>query len=449
MKSWSLKAKFGLYSSVLATLSLLAAASVLLPTIYYRQQVELDRQIEEEADELFRDLANFRGAPINPRQPLGAKFLPVSLHDRYIVLKGPEGQLLYGTPELQGAELTGLEGGFATVPFGDKKLRVGAFEQSPYRLQLGADLQPLQDLRATIVRGLAAAAPLAALVVFGGGFLLGKVAVRPISDLTRAAERISVQRLEDRLPEPASRDEIYRLSQVLNDAFDRLKNAYEAATRFSADASHQLKTPLAVLRLGLDEFSERDDLDDSQRETVARLRQQTRRLTTLINDLLLLAQADAGRLQLEPERLDLAALLRAALDDLETLVDGRAVRVEAQVSEPLFVEVDRRRLRMALQVLVENAAKYTPAGGRIQLVASVEAETVVLRVGNSGKSIAVEDRESVFERFRRGAAVGENVRGFGLGLSMARTLLAAHGGSIRIAATKDGWVEFEVRLPIG
>lgn len=447
MKSWSLKAKFGFFASALATLSLLAGASVMVPTVFHRQQGELDRQIQEEADELFRDLANFRGAPINPRHPLSAKFLPVSMHDRLLRLSGPEGQLLYESPALQGQPLSSLAQGFETIHFQNRELRVGVFAQAPFTLQLGADLAPMQELRATIWIGLAAAAPIAAAIVFLGGFLLGKFAVRPIADLARAAERINVQQLHERLPTPSSKDEIYRLSLVLNDAFDRLKHSYEAAARFSADASHQLKTPLAVLRIALEEFRLREDTTPALRQEIEALLQQTRRLNALINDLLLLAQADAGRLQLEPQSLDLAPLLLAAFDDLETLVEGKQITLEAHVQPNISVTADRRRLRLALQVLVENAAKYTPAGGSIRLDAAIEDHHVLISLGNSGAPIPPQDRTRIFERFRRGSTIGENLPGFGLGLNLAQTLLAAHGGDLRLADTNGDWVEFQIRIP--
>ncbi len=448
MRSWSLKIKFGVYSATLATVALLVAAAILLPTIYYRQRAELDRQLSQNAGEFFRDLENFKGAPVSPRHPLSAKFLPLSLKSRYIVLKGPEGQILYQTPELEGTQFTRNKTTFQTLPFRETQLRVGFFQARPYSLQIGADLEQLKELHNTILLGLAFAAPITALVVFLGGFLLAKFAVRPVTDLTTSAEQISINRLDDRLPTPPSRDEIYRLSKVLNDAFDRLKNAYSAATRFSADASHQLKTPIAVLRLGIEALLADPELDKTQRDEIRGLLRQTRRLTSLIDDLLLLAQADAGRLELEPETTNLSPLIEAACEDLEAATLAKQIEVQTDLAENLVVRVDTRRLRLALQVLMENAAKYTTESGTIHISATLEGQFLLVQIGNTAPAIPPEDRATIFERFRRGSGVGENIGGFGLGLNIAHTLAVAHGGDLTLENSEGDWVKFQLKLPI-
>jgi len=447
MKSWSLKVKFGFYAAILTMIALLTGVGILLPTIHFRQLADLDRRMEQNAGEFFRDLENFQGAPMNPRHPLSAKFIPLSLQNRLLILKGPEGQLLYESPGLNGRILNQSRVGFKTIELDGEKLRVGAFERSPFSLQVGASMSPLQDLQNTILIGLAYAGLITTVVVFIGGFLLGKYAIRPVSDLTKSAESISINRLDDRLPIPESRDEIYRLSLVLNEAFDRLKKAYSAATRFSADASHQLKTPIAVLRLGLEELRANPDIDDSLHSEVDSLLHQTRRLTALINDLLLLAQADAGRLQLEQETVDLEPLINSAVDDLETLTYDKEITIEKSISHSLKVNVDRRRLNLALQVLIENAAKYTPEGGKIRVLATIENNLLCLDIGNTGKRLSKKNAANIFERFRRGTDAGENVSGYGLGLNIAKTLLAAHGGDLRLLESDTNWVEFRLTIP--
>lgn len=448
MNSWSLKVKFGFYAATLTIIALLTGVSILLPTIYFRQLAELDNRMEQNAGEFFRDLENFQGAPMNPRHPLSAKFIPLSLQSRLLILKGPEGQLLYESPGLNGRSLTQLRNGFQTIELDGENLRVGVFEKSPFSLQVGASMNSLKDLQNTILIGLGYAGLITTVVVFIGGFLLGKYAIVPVSALTRSAETISVNRLDERLPIPASRDEIYRLSLVLNQAFDRLKKAYSAATRFSADASHQLKTPIAVLRLGLEELRSDPNIDGRLRTEVDSLLQQTRRLTALINDLLLLAQADAGRLQLEQENVDLEPLVNSAIDDLETLTFDDDITIEKSISHSLTANVDRRRLNLALQVLIENAAKYTPQGGKIRILGSIENDALILDIGNTGKRFSKEDAKEIFERFRRGAGVGENVAGHGLGLNIAKTLLAAHGGELSLLESDTDWVEFRLTLPV-
>ncbi len=448
MKHWSLKVKFGAYAASLVLIALAVAAVVMLSTFYYSQLREVDRQLAADSEELFRDLENFRGAPVNPRKPLSARFIPIGLHDRLLILKGPEGQLLYASPGLNDDDLAAFETGYANFSYEDQPYRVGVFDREPFFLQVGAPMAPVRALQRSLLLGLALAIPITALLVFGGGFWLAKYAIRPVSALTASAERISVNRLDEKLPMPVAQDEIARLTEVLNDAFERLKQSYETATRFSADASHQLKTPIAVLRLGLEELRADETLTDGPKREVDTLLHQTRRLTTLINELLLLAQADAGRLVLEPEEADINPLIEAAIDDLETLTHDRGVTVEARLPQSLVIRADQRRIRMALQVITENAAKYTPDGGRIRLDASIQKGRFHLDLANTGTPIPECDHDRIFERFHRGADVGEEVQGHGLGLNIARTLLRAHQGDLQLVRSDAEWSLFRLSIPI-
>ncbi len=210
---------------------------------------------------------------------------------------------------------------------------------------------------------------------------------------------------------------------------------------------HQLKTPVAILRAGLDHLSSATDLTESQAAEVAMLRQQTRRLNSLIEDLLLLAQADAGRMLLEKEEFDLNELIQAAVDDLQTLVAGKAIAVEENLPAPIPVRADRRLLAMVFQNLVENAAKYTPDGGLIRVHASMRAHEAVVSIGNTGNNIPDAVCEQIFERFRRGTNAGEIISGHGLGLNIARELARAHGGDLTLNPASPGWIEFELRFP--
>lgn len=448
MRHWSLKTKFGVYAAGLVLIALVVAGLILVPTVTFSQLRQLDRGLAEDADELFRDLENFRGAPVNPRRPLSARFIPVALQDRLIILTGPEGQLLYASPGLEAKDLVDSARGFGSIEVGERSFRIGNFQRDPFRLQVGADLGPLTDLRRELWYGLLAAAPLTAAAVFGLGFWLARYAIRPVSSLTAAAERISVNRLEERLPVPPTRDEIARLTEVLNDAFERLARSYQAATRFSADASHQLKTPVTVLRLGLESLRADQSLPPELAGEVETLLRQTRRLTMLINELLLLAQADAGRLELSREQVDLRPVIDASVDDMETLTGDRGISIRTELPERLEVRVDLRRLNLILQILVENAVKYTPDDGSIVLSAEIQGGWFRLKLANTGKGIPLGDRERIFQRFQRGAGVAEDVQGHGLGLNIARTLLRAHQGELELMESDHEWTAFELKLPV-
>lgn len=217
------------------------------------------------------------------------------------------------------------------------------------------------------------------------------------------------------------------------------------AARFSADASHQLKTPVAVLRAGLEEMLARDNATEEVRIELASLIHQTYRLSSVIDDLLLLSRMDAGRLKLMKEPVDLSELLALALDDLQAHPATELLDVQTDYPAELWIAGDRHYTGLILQNLLENARKYNCRGGRIQLHVQRQAEVVRLRVGNTGKTISPEGQEHIFERFHRGV-VGENIPGYGLGLNLARELTRLHGGELRLVRSSDGWTEFEAQF---
>ncbi|MCB1132719.1 MAG: HAMP domain-containing histidine kinase [Verrucomicrobiae bacterium] len=443
-KRGSLKMKVGLYAALLTILALITGAVVVLPSVHHHQIAQLDETLESDARELVRDLQNFRGAPLDPRRPLSAKFIPLALRGRYLIVEGPEGQVLYQSPNLRGTTLDSGVGAETRELFG-RNCRLVTVSEGPYLIHIGTRLGTIERFQRDMLRGFALSVPFVALVVFVGGWWLGRRAVAPVAAITAAAETITAENLHERLPMPRAKDEIARLTMVLNHTFDRLQSSYEAATRFSADASHQLKTPVAVLRAGLDSLAA--TADPALAPDIEALRQQTRRLTALIEDLLLLAQADAGRLALEADIIDLAALVEAAADDLGVLTCDRDIHVETNIATGLAARADARRIKLILQNLVENAAKYTPDGGAIRITAHIVDESIQVVVANSGALIPETDRTTIFERFRRGATVGENIRGHGLGLNIARELARAHGGDLEYRPTADGLNAFTLSLP--
>ena len=221
----------------------------------------------------------------------------------------------------------------------------------------------------------------------------------------------------------------------------------QRSTRFSANASHQLKTPVTVLRAGLEELLGREDFPPQVYDELSALLHQTYRITGVIEDLLLLSRMDAGRLQIEFEPLDLRTLVEEWLDDLSALPDELDLDIETDLPRNLHICGEKRYTTLIVQNLLENARKYNRPGGRIRVSARKEAGMVVLNVGNTGRGIPPAVQGQIFERFYRGAA-GETVAGHGLGLNLARELARFHGGDLRLARSEEDWTEFEVRLRV-
>jgi len=252
--------------------------------------------------------------------------------------------------------------------------------------------------------------------------------------LSRPVEKLAVDSEENLTQRKRAEDALAFTSQEL-----------QRSARFSADASHQLKTPVTVLRAGLEELMAGEALSPAGREEISDLIHQTFRLTSIVEDLLLLSRLDAGRLSIAFSPVDLRALIEAGLDDLGTLPEESELKIETELPAALSVAGEKRYTALILQNLLENARKYNQPGGRIRIAAREEGDWVVLTIGNTGRGIPPSAREHIFERFHRGG-VGEDLPGHGLGLNLAREMARIHGGELRLSQASESWTEFELRL---
>jgi signal transduction histidine kinase len=214
------------------------------------------------------------------------------------------------------------------------------------------------------------------------------------------------------------------------------------STRYSADASHQLKSPVTVLRTGIETLLAREDFKPEVYEELSSLLHQTHRLTGVIDDLLLLSRLDAGHLQIESDSVNLSQVVEEWLDDLGALPDSPEVKIEKKIPPELCVIGERRYTSLIVQNLLENARKYNRPGGRIRVAANDQIDEVVLTIGNTGQPIERSAQEHIFGRFH----YSSNASGHGLGLNLARDLARLHGGDLRLVCSGNDWTEFELRL---
>ena len=218
----------------------------------------------------------------------------------------------------------------------------------------------------------------------------------------------------------------------------------ERSTRYSADASHQLKSPVTVLRVGIESLLGREDFKPEVYEELSGLLHQTHRLTGVIDDLLLLSRMDAGHLQIASIPVNLSQLIDEWLDDLGALPDSPDVKIEKEFPVGLFVAGERQYTSLIVQNLLENARKYNRSGGMIRVNAHANGSNVVLIIGNNGRTIP--PGENIFERFHHNSTPSA-ASGHGIGLNLARELARLHGGDLHLVRSEDDWTEFEVRLP--
>jgi signal transduction histidine kinase len=218
----------------------------------------------------------------------------------------------------------------------------------------------------------------------------------------------------------------------------------ERSTRYSADASHQLKSPVTVLRVGIESLLAREDFKQEIYEELSALLHQTHRLTGVIDELLLLSRMDAGHLQIASTPVNLSQLIDEWLDDLGALPDSPDVTIEKEFPVGMFVAGERQYTSLIVQNLLENARKYNRPGGRIRVSAHGNAGDVVLTIGNTGRTIP--PGENIFERFHHNSTPSAT-SGHGIGLNLARELARLHGGDLCLVRSENDWTEFEVRFP--
>jgi len=261
------------------------------------------------------------------------------------------------------------------------------------------------------------------------------------SHLVAARLAVPVEKLE--LDSEKNRAQRKRAETALASSSEKLKRS----TRYSADASHQLKSPVTVLRAGLEGLLTRDDFKPEIYEELSALLHHTHRLTGVIDDLLLLSRVDAGHLQIDSQPVNLSQIIEEWLDDLGALPDSPEVKIEKKFPADLCIAGEKRYTSLIVQNLLENARKYNRSNGLIRVTAARNRGEVVMTIGNTGHPIARDAQEHVFERFHRGGT-GSHISGHGLGLNLARELARLHDGDLRLVRSEDDWTEFEARFLI-
>jgi heavy metal sensor kinase len=314
-------------------------------------------------------------------------------------------------------------------------------------LQVAAPLQPVSDVLETFVRVLFALGAVVTGVTFVGAWGLASRAVRPAREIAAQAEAITAGSLAARIHTHADAAEYQRLVVVLNDMLGRLEAAFEAQRRFVADAGHEVRHPVAVLRAALDLALRRDRSPEEYRTAIADAVAQVDRISALAEGLLTLARADAGVLNPRCAPHDLRLLAEEAARRARLVAERRHVRLLVR-GESAVVTVDRELVARALDNLVDNALKFTPPGGTVDIAVARDEATVFVHVTDTGVGIPPEHEPHLFERFFRGDPARATDGGAGLGLAIARGIAVAHGGDVTFAPNQPVGSRFTIKLPL-
>jgi heavy metal sensor kinase len=309
---------------------------------------------------------------------------------------------------------------------------------------------PLRRTRQTLLRyveTLLVLVPLGAVLSAAGGWLLARRALRPVDRMSQSALRISAEDLSRRLERRGTQDEIDRLADTLNAMLARLEAAFGEMQRFTADAAHELRTPLTALRGGIEIALRAERSPDEYRRVLASSIEEVDQLIRLAEDLLLLSRSTVG-LSAARQPVDLEPLCLEALELGVRLAKGKGVNVSMGATVPAIVHGDAGALRRVLLNLVDNAVKYTPAGGSVVISLARVADSVALVVEDTGIGIDPADAKRIFEPFLRlDAGRNRDTGGSGLGLAIARSIVLAHGGTLEVDNRPGGGSRFTINLP--
>ena len=446
MKNWPLRWKIALYSAWLAVAATLAGAMTTWFVMRHAEIAAFDRRLTTDAEEFFRDVEHFEGGQANSRPVFKEILVPLSLRKHLVEVTDASGAVLYLSPRLrQPFPRDGIKE-FHNQKIDGRNVRLKEFSENGFTLRAGDDLKEINQIGRDILFGMLGAIPTVLLVTLVGSTWVASKAIAPVEEIRHAAKRITAQRLDQRLPVPPTKDEIAGLIEMLNATFERLQRSFEQSVRFSADASHHLKTPIAVLRAGVEEILADVNCSESTQARAERLLHRIHHISSVVDNLLLLSRADSGRLELSKDEFNLGEVLEGVLDDALTLSEPLDLKVEAEVPKHLLLKADRTFVAMIAQNLVENAVKYNTPGGRIRVEARAVNGEVEMTIGNTGDGIPKDRNGQLFDRFYR-VRGGERVPGQGLGLSIARELARAHGGEVELVRSDGSWTEMRLRLP--
>jgi heavy metal sensor kinase len=343
----------------------------------------------------------------------------------------------------------GEKGRLETISAGGKSWRVLSAQGIPgfpCRILLGQDLAPLEIQRGTLIKTLLIVLPAILLVATAAGYILAGRALSPIVDITRQARHIEAQALQNRLEVADSGDEIGRLAEVLNDLFARLERSFQQQKQLLADAAHELRTPVAILRSQSEVALERERTADEYKSVLSAMRTEVEHLSSMVDDLLFIARAEADQLPFCPEPVDLVELVDESCRMLRPLIKSRNLSLEWQVGDEMTAWGDGKLLRRALMNLLANAVKFTPERGCIAVRVEKQPGQAVITISDTGRGVPAGDLPHIFDRFYRGAAPPDT-DGSGLGLAIVKMIAELHGGGVSVVSESGVGSSFTVRIP--
>lgn len=323
-----------------------------------------------------------------------------------------------------------------TSPLSTHKTPTGSWRlgtvSSPFvQMAIAINLEVVDQEMALIRNIFGLLIPATLFIVLTGAWLLSKNALTSIQNITNLLQKVTAKGLDQRASLQDLDTEFIELVNVFNQMLARLERSFQQASRFSGDAAHELKTPLAILQGELEQALHSVPAGSPVQQTFSRLLDEVRRLSTITRKLLLLSLADAGQIKLQQEPLNFSILLKELTEDIELMAPD--LELHLKLATNLSLKGDRHLLTQVLQNLVTNAIKYNIPNGFITIETFASQQQIILKISNPSQGLKRGDRQQIFKRFHReDASHNRKVEGFGLGLSLSREIARAHGGDLQL-----------------
>jgi Signal transduction histidine kinase len=456
-----------MFHSVRARLTLWYTAILALVLVIFSavSYVLLAREIRADTDASLAETAHELAAAFDPADHSRGRdvMLDFRYSDREILVLSPRGDLIMASKSKIGPdERKRIEAfvrvggkGLHTIPGGDEGDGVRIIVTpinvvgTHYTVVVARALSEQADRLDSAAHAVFFGIPIALLVAAAGGYLLARKSFDPVTKMSLKARQIGAETLDERIEIGNERDELGFLAATLNDLLERLQRAFESQRRFMADASHELRTPIAIIQGEADVALARSDRSAGDyRESIEVMQRAGRKLTRIVQNLFLLARGDAGRYPITMSRFYLGEVVGDCVRGMRSVAQPRGIEITCSAPEDLVIVADEELIHRLLLNLVENAVKFTAEGGRVCVAVEAGQGVCTIRVTDTGPGIPPDDQTRIFERFFRGdRSRPQNAGGAGLGLPIARWIAELHGGELRLESSGAEGSVFVAELP--
>lgn len=450
--------------------SALALVLIIFSVILYAMTARnlrdaVDESLEDTATIAVRSLEERGFLPLLNERELLSQFPELARIDKFFQIFSPSGTITISSPNIKHHDVPLSRTALETAFSGHSIFESAKYPNEPplrvisvpimyqgnllYIVQVGTSMETVGETLHRFLILLVIAIPIALAVSLAGGWFLAGRALRPVDEITLAAQRIAAGDLSQRLGMPTAQDEIGRLAATFNDMIGRLDASFRQIRQFTSDASHELRTPLTVMKGETDLILRRPRPVDDYKSVLESNLEEIDRMTRIVDELLFLSRADMGEVKMEALPVALEALVEDVHRQARALGHDRNIEVVLGTVTPVVVQGDDLRLRELLLNLVENAMKYSHPGGKVEIALLRERQEARLSITDHGIGIAPSDHNKIFQRFfRTDVARAHTKKGTGLGLAICAWIADLHNGRVEVQSELGQGSTFTVVLPL-